>query len=404
MNVCLAASCGNAYYTWSDQQINALIQPDGAPNGTYDITLCSHGEGYVASCVLYVVLPFLFQAPAAGAPTAGIFYQGGGNITGTTQNVVVGQQIALQGQASFGIPMSQGWNVGVTTFVGGYKASLQQGCLVDANATDPTACVTTFTQLTSSGQNFTFYFTPPTSGNVVVTYKATRPLGAVASASTTFAVVGPALVPNRGIAVGSGPGSVSLDMNGFLKAGALPVQTLHYGTNPPNAGIYFYDDNTTVTPPPGYPNAVFEFIQVVYNAFYFATPIAGGFASPPPICAGGVDDGHAPGQNWIFSLGNTDDSPTVPQSLMTKGGPMASIGATEDFMTFLMFDPKSPGSIPVPLGVISWNWGGQASSPDGGNTFVLNPISSVAVPNGPTKGQSNVFFPTWNFPCVPLGD
>jgi hypothetical protein len=30
MNVCFSAACGNAYYLWSNQQINALIQPSGA--------------------------------------------------------------------------------------------------------------------------------------------------------------------------------------------------------------------------------------------------------------------------------------------------------------------------------------------------------------------------------------
>jgi hypothetical protein len=127
------------------------------------------------------------------------------------QTVLVGQQIALSGQSSIGNPVNQGWNVDGGHFVGGYSWTTagynpSVGCLVDANAVNPNACLDPGVQVNSHGQNFTIYFTPPTSGQVTVTYQVfgLGGISQVASASATFNVISPGGQPFAGLADGFG--------------------------------------------------------------------------------------------------------------------------------------------------------------------------------------------------------
>jgi hypothetical protein len=135
MSVCLAAACGNAYYLWSDQQVNALFTPVNALDGTYNGTLCSHGETGNSNC-LYIVWPFPFPETSA---TAAI-YRNGVNITGQTLTVVVGQQIPLIGVTNLPGSFQQFWSVSGGSYVGGYNVACtpnceaptaSQSCLVD---------------------------------------------------------------------------------------------------------------------------------------------------------------------------------------------------------------------------------------------------------------------------------
>jgi hypothetical protein len=391
MNACLSETCGNAYYLWSNQQINVLMQPGDAPEGTYNGTLCSYGLLGTSSC-LDVVWPFPFPAP--NGPTAAI-YQNGVNITGQNQTVVVGQQIALNGQSSIANPVDQGWYVNGGSYVGGFSAQADWGCLVDANSVYQSNCVPAGTPPNASGQNFTIFFTPPTSGTVTVTYTVFGLGGQsqVASASTAFTVVGPAGQPFPGIATGLGPGGVYADAN---NAGGTPA--LHYGNSVVGpAGIYFAYNPPAVTIPPAFPGLL-TWVQVVNGDFYNLTNSVGGVTFKP-ICGSAVDNALNQG-GYTYTAGTpttVNDSPYVP--VPTLPGPVYDLVAlNESYSMYLMYQPNLSGSIPVPVAVIPWNWSGQAASYDNGVTWVKT--YGNASPIGNANGTTNGVFPQWISTCT----
>lgn len=440
MNVCPSASCGNAYYLWSDQQVNALIEPDGAPDGTYNGTLCSYGLLGTSSC-LYVVWPFPF--PASNTPTAAIS-QNGVIISGKPpQTVLVGQQIALNGSSTIGSTVNQGWSVSGGTYVGGYYVTTagynpSMGCLVDANAPDPTACVQQGARVISSGQNLTIYFTPPTSGQVTVTYMVFGfgGLTSVAAASATFNVVGPGGQPFAGFADGLGNNGVVVDtasnlgptvgvlqygqpaagspgmLFGFNAPGYLPViQPDEYANlpNPPN-----------ITAPPGFANfpGTLGFLQVVSSQSATAYAQNGSPLTPPQKTPAGIVQcldvqsvQNTPYPYYPPSPPGTNLANDAPyyqlvaingQSINQTYPGAASFGAGGSYNMYLMFQPNStqyPNSIPVPLAVIPWSWSGGATNDAGNWALTFNAGQAAPMGSIPAAVTSGAF-PVWQSSCA----
>ncbi len=399
MTVCLSASCGNAYYLWSDQQINALMQPLGAPDGTYNGTLCSYGERGNSSC-LYVVWPFPF--PSGGTPTLTL-YQNGTNVTNVSQTApyIVGQQLSFTIGSTSGAPINQSWSVSGGSYVGGYKVPLPSAmtstpypaCLVDANAAVPDACIEPGPETTlvnMSLQTLTLYFTQPTSGPITITYEQGSLLNAT-SVSTTFNVVGPYLNGTY-MSYGLGPNGIKIDTNSFGFPGSL---ALHYGGAVTGSGMFFYQSGVTglrryrrgllpVGPGGKQQNA---HVQHLRPARYVHAP------GRSNTCVG-LDTEYPYGP-----AGTETDSPA---NRLRVGDELQY--ETTYFNMFLMYQPNQtayPNSIWVPVAVIPWMWSATVFSLDGGNTWGFGTPAPTASPAGNFYGNTTATPPLWNTVCPP---
>lgn len=385
MTVCLSESCGDAYYLWSDQQINALIEPGSAPDGIYQWTPCSNGESGTAP----ICLPVIFLVPfPETSPTAAI-YSNGRNISSQTQTVVVGQQIPLVGVTNLPGSVQQFWNVSGGSYVGGYNVACtpecgsqtltaSQSCMVDQNkvsASNPNGCITG-TGLIMTATNLTIYFTQVPAGPVTVTYAVYGPgiNPNEAIATTTFNVVGP-----------TGPG---ISVFGMIKNAAIypgPPPLLQMGSSQP--GIGFFGSETP--PSQAYPGTL-TFVQKV-------TSVSITLGNQSCGSSGGLD-GNYPYQNQTFPY--EFQSFSQPQagtaslydtpSIQLESSRYTSQSDSNSFEMYLMWQPMYyPNSIPVPIGYITWGWGGGASyiSP---NWVLTNGTTSTAMVTQPTT-----MYPTW---------
>jgi hypothetical protein len=84
---------------------------------------------------------------------------------------------------------------------------------------------------------------------------------------------------------------------------------------------------------------------------------------------------------------HSSDQPSV-----TLAKQFVSATTTQTFQMFLMYKPddSARSSIWVPLGVLDWNWQGQASRPNTAGTWTLsNPIAEFSP-------ETSIGYPTWN--------
>ena len=92
---------------------------------------------------------------------------------------------------------------------------------------------------------------------------------------------------------------------------------------------------------------------------------------------------------------------TDPRGGQVNGNMIVSAGAAGVYNSYLMFQPnlqQYPGSIPVPLATIIWNWSGGASYVAG--NWVLIAGSGQATPTGNIGGAAvNGRFPAWQSSC-----
>jgi hypothetical protein len=308
-------------------------------------------------------------------------------------------------------------------YVGGYTATSTMGCLVDANAVNPNACVAG-TPVTASGQNFTIYFTLPTSGDVTVTYTVFGSGGPsqAASASTTFTVVGPGGQPFAGIASGLGNPGVAVDNNSYL---VPPVQAIHYGgtATGPGTGFGFNAPGYPIAPkptlqdppnppaittPPGFANipGTLGFLQVVTSQTFTEYLTNGSYYGTGSACIQGLDV-YTPGQqNVPYPFyptvpgwpNQTNDSPDFALVAQVNGNTIRTVGAGGTYNMYLMFQPNTANSIPVPLAVIPWSWSGGATNNAGNWALTFN--TGQASPTGSIAGAvTNGVFPVWQSSC-----
>jgi hypothetical protein len=395
MNVCLSAACGNAYYVWSDQQINALIQPGSAPDGTYQWTLCSYGESGTSPICLYS--PFLFPFPES-SPTLTL-YQNGTNITNVVQTApyIVGQQLSFTIASTLGTPINPSWSASGGSYVGGYKVPLPSAltntpypaCLVDANAAIPTACITPGAPLVNmSLQTLTIYFTQPTNGPVTVTFQQGSLLNA-SSVSTTFNVIGPYL---NGTNMGHGLGSngITIDGNSFTFSGRTAV---HYGGSVTGAGMTFYESG--VTDLAGVPEGSYQWVQVLSSSNLTINTSGQVDTSTPQstFACIGLDGTYPYG-----TLTETDS----PATLLLVGD--EEVSKSGEYQMFLMYQPNLtayPNSIWVPVAVIPWSWSALVVSFDGGVDWNFESPAPTASPTGNFYGSTTATPPLWNTVCPP---
>jgi hypothetical protein len=360
VTVCVSAGCGALYAYWSDSQINALIIPGSQTWGSYDVFVTSGGESpglgfQFAPAGLSTNISNRMQVyQVQTSPPTPRIYWNGQDITGTTQNVIVGQQIALNGMNVGGPSTNQYWTVN-GTYVGGFNPSVSSDGLVqNVNLTQ---------------QNVTFYFTAAGT-SLTVTYSLTAPNGLVFSAGTTFSVVAP-YVP-----LGGTVQVTALDATAILVDMEPGYRALRYGPVGAQGGINF-------TNPPyllatGY-SGIFEWVQVVNSATITRTASAGGQQ---------IEQCHGLDTTYPYSASNiARDSPNGPvQAAYTE------YVLNENFTMWLMFQPTNAGqgAIYVPVANVQWGWSADITSADGINwTFVSK---TPAQPSA--QGTSD--FPRWD--------
>jgi hypothetical protein len=64
----------------------------------------------------------------------------------------------------------------------------------------------------------------------------------------------------------------------------------------------------------------------------------------------------------------------------------------DNFTDYLMFQPDSPGSIPVPLKKLQWNWSGEALTNGAGGWALVQSNSFVQVT---VSNRDTLEFPHW---------
>ncbi|HKW58074.1 MAG TPA: hypothetical protein VJN42_12020, partial [Candidatus Acidoferrum sp.] len=284
----------------------------------------------------------------------------GTDITNTTQNVVVGQQIILYG--SYALPSgstftNQSWTIPnawtdtsqpQTTVVGGFNVAS------DFSTGGPTP-VTTTTQRTT-----TFYWVAAASSQTItftLNYKDANGTVQHAAATTTFTVNGP-----TSLVIQTPEGQITVNPGPVLQFG---------GPNSnPTDGITF---SASATPPTGFSNSFFWAQLILGDTFTFTT--TGGTTQVCTVNSLGLDNTYPyypPKDSPFFSLSSGD----------TK--------STRNFSArmFVMWSSNLPNSIPVPVASVSWGFYADASF---GSTWTVQSDSSVTTPTITTGAT----YPSW---------
>jgi hypothetical protein len=283
--------------------------------------------------------PFSISVTLPQAPAPSIMF-GGNNVTGTTQSVVVGQQIALSSSVSLPSCMSissQAWSTPGGTAVGGYTAS----------SSSSSASVTALPSTNNS--SFTFYWAYPAS-SLGMSYQYTMSGGGGSvnspAATTTFNVTGPTggsmtttaytqlTIANLSSCVING---TPVPAGPWLAYGNLTGSCTAIQGNP--VGITF-------NPPTGYSNSsngAFTPVQLLSS----------------DALSGSVNSTGTPGLDGSYPYSPalpTNDSPTT--NLLSSD---RSITRTFVANMFLMWQSNTANSIPVPLGYQTWGFSGTAA-------------------------------------------
>jgi hypothetical protein len=275
------------------------------------------------------------------------------DITGTTQTVVVGQQIALT--ASYKLPSgstvsSQSWSVPGTT-VGGFSATIPNAGLTPTNFNQQS---TTFYWVMSPGSTQTVTYT--------LNYKDNTGHNQNATATAKFTINGPTSV------------SVSIPSLGQWQIQSSTSGTeLDFGFPIGTPGITFNAKATS----PSQATGTYLWAQIITTNSNSQTS-----GSTTTTCSTGTGlDNKFPGSTGLtFS-----DSPSlILQSVNNKQ--TWSLG----FTTYFMWRPGLTNDIPVPLGNATWTAFGDAAVVGGAWTKQADSSASN------TSFQLSASYPTWS--------
>ncbi len=294
------------------------------------------------------------------APATASILMGTSDITGTTQTVVVGQQISLAGRVNGGNTVLNWWTIpGTIIDQNGYTPGSQPGSPV---VTDNIV---------------TFYWVAP--GTFQVTYLGSYPGNPSSTAAATFNVVGPTITnPNTMVTWGTPQ---------ICQAGGLFEMVLA-GPLCTGQGILF---SPTIQDPNGYSGSVY-WGQVLTNVAFVwqPTPGTGACATPGPA----LDSGWPYTQNPLPDTSPaTRDSPAIPLPL---GIGLTSASDGFSAQMYLLWQPNLSASVtvatPVPLGSIQWSWSGTTTF--NGNVWTA-PTGTPAAGAPPPVFQPGLGYPTW---------
>jgi len=349
LNSCSGTPVGNSYsgynYRWYTYNSNIASIADSGQNQSVNL----YGAGIGSTSIIGYASDAWCTASSSGGATvipSVSIYSGSTNITGTTQPVVVGQQIALSTQYSLpsGVTVtSQSWSVPGNT-VGGFPG-------------DGTVTSTNFGNVGST----TFYWvTVGTAGQATyqVTYTLNTSAGTFA-ASATFNVYGPTNV----IASEAADGAVNIANNDVMQLGD------------PAVAMDFSASAAAANNNPG----TFWWVQLISSSTYTDTP----FSGAPITCtaSSGALDTQFPYDTGTKPV----DSPSI--DLLSQ---LSQVSDNDTFTMYVMWNPGGAGSIPVPLGYLAWNWNGVANQNQSTGVWTLQ-ASGVSTNNFIPSTQ----FPTW---------
>jgi hypothetical protein len=285
---------------------------------------------------------------------------GGDDINDTTQNVVLGQQIALTTTSS---PISSSvtllsvlWIVD-GDYVDGYSPS-------SASAATPGIPAV-------NGNSITYYWAVPRT-SAQVRFQMTLSDGSQPTATATFNIAGPTsptiTVTNYGlfkVNTLTGCPGLGVPTAPWLMYGNLTGTDPACGTLSGTPGIQFTVPSTTT------PSGSFSLVQLVNSDEVTLN------GTTSCTSSGGLD--------LEYPYPNTYDAPLF---LIPSGN--TSAGRVFSATMWLFWTPSVTPSIPVPLGSVTWDISGSATL--SGSTWT--PTGS----GGPTGGfvAADGFFPTWS--------
>src|SRR5271155_705097 len=298
-----------------------------------------------------------------GTTSARIFLNGV-DVTGTTQTVVVGQQIPLTATVSApsgATVQSQSWSV-PGTLIQSYAAGSTGEQIVPVTADELQSSAATFHWIDSAEAR-------------QIAYNYTLSNGLTGSASVTFNILAP------------GPSDPALPLL-TTDVGTVEIVRLFPGTalNRPVTshseamlfGNFGFNNGITITPNLTSPNGVTGtvFLLQLADAGTTKTPNSG----DTQVCAASGFD-----NTWV---GSEVDSPGVELPARFK-----AISETMTARAYLLWQPNLLHSIAVPLGVLPWSWSGSATRIPYTTIWRLEPGSTgVAQPFIP----DNSYPPNWS--------
>jgi len=352
----------------------------GTPTESVNVSVTNNGYGGFGFAGAHGQSSTSSQASASVAAlqavTPNIKFNGS-DVVGTTQNVVVGQQIVL----SEDVPSpqnqniaSRSWNVTSGTAVGGYQASTSGGAVSALP--------------TSNAPSYTLYWVYPGS-SLTVTYNYTLTNGQTSPTVTaTFNVTGPSsviayvcggILPANGCTANGPLGAVGVEQAGTGAA-------LEFGVGNVNGIIFTVSAASS-------PLGVFSFIQLInsVNTTYYQT---GGITCPDNVGAGldkSLPYGYAiPPSSSNNPPTTTDDSPGVP--LFSDDTEVKTTLSATMYVMWTSTTATNP--IQVPIGTVSWGYSGDAIQNLSTGVWSLNP-------NGTNAGNAGQFmqgptYPQWS--------
>ena len=273
--------------------------------------------------------------------------QGSNNITGTTQNAIVGQQISLSVEV-----------VGTNEAASNIQWSVPGTRVANFVGSSNTGTVTELTNLQASP--LTFYWADRGDNRQVT-------LGCRIG-TTQFDKHATFNVKRPTASITTSTGAVALDL------ASLGSFSLHFGVPNGTQGITF---SRSITLPSGFTGDT-QWVQVVDSTLRTVTPNGSNMLT---LQGSGLDT------NYPYAVGSsTDDSPR--QGV----GPCddSSVSANDSFTMWLMFRPPSTNAIWVPLRNVSWSWSGQ-----GGRFTTCGWILSSSNHSTNPADQDSTTFPTW---------
>jgi hypothetical protein len=300
--------------------------------------------------------PLQAQASATVNPA---IYMNGQNITNTTQNVVVGQQIALTAVYSLAndeVVSDQSWNP-QGQFVGGYNPSNSSGSVTPADLTHDS---TTFYWIASSGTS---------------SFNVTFDLNLVDVSQTLEALASFKVAAPTSVNVSVTPGNWAINSGPLLQLGS--------NGDPSNIGMAF---QASANAPTGATNN-FIWVQIMNR---FTIKVFSGSQSvtcTSPKVPG--LDGRYP-----YATGSTtNDNPDV--ALVPPLVPSIATQVTLDIQPtmYLLWRPGLTNDIPVPLGSVAWQAFGDAKPDSSAQYGWAKQSDSTRSPG--TFAPSSSFPPSW---------
>jgi hypothetical protein len=337
-------NCNRAWENVSDSFYNnwatgntaiATVNTYGTHSGVSVGSTSSNTSAYLDGTKYAPRCPQLLFAPGGGVNVMPKIMFTGQNITGTTQSVVVGQQIALT--ASYGniTPTSQSWSV-LGTIIGGFSTASNNG--------GPTS-------VSLNAQSTTFYWVAAANSQMV-TFTLNYGSSQTASASATFNVAGPTSVSV----------SVSPTTSGLLRIlnNGTTNALIEFGSTLGTPGVQFTAHATS----PSQATGTYEWAQLINQNNYAYT-----IGTTTTFCNGpaGLDNSFPTSTGFYFS-----DSPW-------RGLPSADnkFTWTWNATAYFMWNPGLTNSIAVPLGYVSWQFFSDTIQ-NGPNTWFIQADSSAS--------------------------